>query len=189
MRGRTAAVLLCARCSRRPVGSFQDTGVWTEVRVRFSSRLIALSPISGADPSASLPYQVRPGLHPTAHHLPHPLFLPMDDDVPPGIGGRSGPRPTAMTSAVHPRFRPRSQITVLDVDLASALSVAPAPHSWKDAEERVLSEFGGNFSSPSPTSVAADPQSPNKGYFVDDLKCVWKKPFLFSILYDRSIHS
>jgi len=91
----------------------------------------------------------------------------MDDDVPPGIGGRSEPRPTAMTSTVHPRFRPRSQITVLDVDLASALSVAPAPHSWKDAEERVLSEFGGDISSP--PSVAADTQSPHKGYFVDDL--------------------
>ena len=48
LRGRAATVLLCAH-SRRPVGPFQDTGVWTEVRVRFSSRLIALSPVSGAD--------------------------------------------------------------------------------------------------------------------------------------------
>lgn len=85
-----------------------------------------------------------------------------------------------MTSTVHARFRPRSQITVLDIDLASALSVAPAPHSWKDAEERVLSEFGGSF--PSPRSVAADSPSPDKGYFANDLKYVrrgLKKPFFY----------
>lgn len=80
----------------------------------------------------------------------------------------------AMTSsvAIHQRFRPRSQITVLDIDLVNALSVAPAPHSWKDAEERVLSEFGGSF--PTPTSVDANVPSPHKGYFVDDLKYVWR---------------
>ena len=72
-----------------------------------------------------------------------------------------------MTSTVHRRFRPRSQITVLDIDLASALSVAPAPHSWKDAEERVLSEFGGSF--PAPIPVDAGGPSPQKGYFVGDL--------------------
>ena len=114
----------------------------------------------------------------------------MADNVPLGVGDRSEPQPRAMTSTVHRHFRPRSQITVLDIDLASALSVAPAPHSWKDAEERVLSEFGGNLSSP--MSVAADSQSPHKGYFVDDIKYVWKglkkKPFLFQFC-DRSIHS
>ena len=88
----------------------------------------------------------------------------------------------ARTSTLHRPFRPRSQITILDVDLASALSVAPAPHSWKDAEERVLSEFGGSF--PGPASPDADPPTPQNGYFVgDDLECVlirvWKNSFYF----------
>lgn len=107
----------------------------------------------------------------------------MHDDAPPGTGIHSEPGPTtAMTSAVHQRFRPRSQITVLDIDLANALSVAPAPHSWKDAEERVLSEFGGSF--PTPTSVNANTPSPQKAYFVDGLEYVlngfkWALIFFF----------
>lgn len=118
-----------------------------------------------------------------------PLLLPMADNAPLGTGVHSEPPPTAMTSTVHRPFRPRSQITILDVDLASALSVAPAPHSWKDAEERVLSEFGGSF--PGPASPDADPPTPQKGYFAGDLECVlirvWKKSFLF-LFFDRSIY-
>jgi len=63
--------------------------------------------------------------------------------------------------------RSNTHPAILDVDLASALSVAPAPHSWKDAEERVLSEFGGSF--PGPASPDADPPTPQKGYFAGDL--------------------
>lgn len=72
-----------------------------------------------------------------------------------------------MTSSGHRHSRTRSQITALGIDLAHALSVAPAPHSWKDAEDRVLSEFGGDFSAP--TSPDASSPSPHKGYFVGDL--------------------
>ena len=98
----------------------------------------------------------------------------MVDDVQAlGIGIRQEPPPpptTPMTSTVNRHSRPRSQITILDIDLTNALSVAPAPHSWKDAEERVLSEFGGSF--PAPVSVSADSPPPQKGYFVDDIKYV-----------------
>jgi len=96
----------------------------------------------------------------------------MGDDIPPGTGTHPLPPPTTTASTNHQRSRTRSQITVLDIDLASALSVAPAPHSWKDAEERVLSEFGG--SPPTPMSVEADGPSLHKGYFVGDLKYVLK---------------
>jgi len=89
------------------------------------------------------------------------------DDVPLGTGIHPEPPPSAVTSTVHQRLRPRSQITVIDIDLTNALSVAPAPHSWKDAEERVLSEFGGSF--PAPISVDDNVQSPHKGYFVGEL--------------------
>jgi len=92
------------------------------------------------------------------------------DDVPLGIGIHPGPPPSTMPSTVHRQLRPRSQITVVDIDLTNALSVAPAPHSWKDAEERVLSEFGGSF--PAPVSVDASGPSPHKRCFVDDLKYV-----------------
>ena len=98
----------------------------------------------------------------------------MDDNLPPGAGVHPGPPSTAMTSTSHRNRRPRSQIAVLDISLANALSVAPAPHSWKDAEERVLSEFfGGSFPTP-PSSVDANSPSPHKGYFADDLKYVRK---------------
>ncbi|KAF9654346.1 hypothetical protein BDM02DRAFT_3182152 [Thelephora ganbajun] len=92
----------------------------------------------------------------------------MDDAVLLGTDVHSEPpQPMAMTSTVHRHSLARSQITVLDIDLANALSVAPAPHSWKDAE-RVLSEFGGNF--PAPMSVDTNNPSPHKGYFVGDIK-------------------
>jgi hypothetical protein len=90
----------------------------------------------------------------------------MYDGIPLGSDIHPEPPPTAMTSTTHQRRRTRSQITVLDIDF-DALSVAPAPHSWRDAEERVLSEFGGSL--PTPTSVDASGSSPRKGYFVDDL--------------------
>jgi hypothetical protein len=109
----------------------------------------------------------------------------MADDTLLGTEAHSEPQPTAMSSTVHRRFRPRSQITVLDIDLASALSVAPAPHSWRDAEERVLSEFGGDL--PTPTSVAPDSQSPHKGYFVDDLKYVCGNGLGNSLFYFYSV--
>jgi len=60
----------------------------------------------------------------------------------------------------------RGQKVMLDADLANALSVAPAPHSWRDAEERVLLEFGDNFSTPTPAD--AHNPSPHKEYFVGD---------------------
>jgi hypothetical protein len=109
----------------------------------------------------------------------------MGDDVPLGTDIHPEPPPTSMTSATHRRRRTRSQI-ILDIDLAEALSVAPAPHSWKDAEERVLSGFGGSF--PAPTSVDADSPSPHKAYFVDDLKYVRRFEQASSIR-DRSIQS
>ena len=96
----------------------------------------------------------------------------MDREIP--LGTDIHPEPpltmTAATRTTHRRGRTRSQITVLDIDLTNALSVAPAPHSWKDAEERVLSEFGGSL--PTPTSVDANDPSLHKGYFVDGLKYV-----------------
>ena len=99
-----------------------------------------------------------------------PPLLPMADNAPLGAGVHPEPPHTTVTSTVHRPFRPRSQITILDVDLASALSVAPAPHSWKVAEQRVMSEFGGSF--PGPASPDADPPAPHKAYFVGDSKCV-----------------
>ena len=76
--------------------------------------------------------------------------------------------PADTTASAHRHDRTRSQITALD--LANALSVAPAPHSWRDAEERVLSEFGDDFSTP--TSTDAQSPSPHKEYFVGDLEYV-----------------
>lgn len=76
----------------------------------------------------------------------------------------------AMAAAIRPHSRTRSQITALDVDLANTLSVAPAPHSWKDAEERVLSGFGDHFPTPTPADVHSP--SPDKEYFIGDLEYV-----------------
>lgn len=80
------------------------------------------------------------------------------------------PRPMAMTTPVYRHDRTRSQITALDVDLANALDVAPAPHSWRDAEERVLSEFGDHFLTSASAGVHSPP--PDKEYFVGDLEYV-----------------
>ena len=114
----------------------------------------------------------------------------MGDGIPPGTGIYPERPPAAVASTTRRRRRTRSQITILDIDLANALSVAPAPRSWKAAEERVLSEFGGSFQTP--MSAETDSPSPHKGGFVDDLKYVWvglKKNtsfFLFAIaLYNH----
>ena len=112
-----------------------------------------------------------------------PPFPFMNEDESPGAVIFPVPRPVAMTASAHRHSRTRSQITALsDIDLANALSVAPAPHSWRDAEERVLSGFGDNF----PTPASADVQSlpPHKEYF-GDLECVSER-FDNS---DRSIYS
>jgi hypothetical protein len=113
----------------------------------------------------------------------------MDEGGSPGTIIYPVPQPTAMTASVRQHSRTRSQITTVDIDLANALSVAPAPHSWKDAEERVLSEFGDNFSTP--TSPEARPPSPHKEYFVGDLECVSRKGLgiaSFSLFCDRSLY-
>ena len=94
----------------------------------------------------------------------------MDEGASPGAAIHPKLRQMAMTSPAHRRSRTRSQITTLDIDLTNALSVAPAPHSWRDAEERVLSEFGDNFSTPTPVEDINPP--PHKDYFVGDLKYV-----------------
>ena len=75
-----------------------------------------------------------------------------------------------ITASVRQLGRTRSQITNVDIDLANVLSVAPAPHSWKDAEERVLSEFGDNFETP--TSPEPRSLSPHKEYFVGEIEYV-----------------
>ena len=94
----------------------------------------------------------------------------MGDGIPPGTGVHPERPPAATASATHRRSCTRSQIPILDIDLANALSVAPAPRSWKAAEERVLSEFGGSIQTP--MSAEINSPSPHKGYFVDNLKCV-----------------
>lgn len=148
-------------------GSFRR---WAEVKLllfslsRSSRRRIPSSSTSGA---GHPPRLIRPGQSPTTHLATLPF---MGDGIPPGAGIHPERPPAAMTSATHRRSRTRSQIAILDIDLANALSVAPAPRSWKAAEERVLSEFGG--SSQTPMSAEANSPSPHKGYFVDDLKCV-----------------
>jgi hypothetical protein len=122
-------------------------------------------------------------------HLASPPLINDDDgeDAPLGTDPHPEPSPTAMASTVHRRHRTRSQITVLDIDLANALSVAPAPHSWKDAEERVLSEFGGG-GFPTPTSAEASSPSRRNGYFVDDPKYVYEMFDKGLLLFrDRSI--
>lgn len=111
--------------------------------------------------------------------LDSPL-LPFMGEIPLGTDIHPEPPPTATTSTIHRRLRTRSRITTLDIDLVNALSVAPAPHSWKDAEERVLSEFGDSL--PAQSSVDGNGPSLHKEYFVDDLKYV-------SPVRDRSIHS
>lgn len=112
-------------------------------------------------------------------------------------GGSSGtlihrpvPRPMAITASIHRHSRARSQITALDIDLANTLSVAPAPHSWRDAEERVLSGFGDSlFTS---TSADASSPSPHKEYFVGDSEYVSEKGLTvasFNLFCDPSIYS
>lgn len=91
----------------------------------------------------------------------------MNEGTASGNGASLGPRPIATTSSGHRHSRTLSQITTLDIDLANALCVAPAPHSWRDAEERVLSEFGDDFSTSAPTDVGSS--SPHNAYFVEDL--------------------
>ena len=121
------------------------------------------------------------------HTYPPPLLL-MSDGIPPGTGIHPERPPAAVASTTHRRRRTRSQIAILDFDLTSALSVAPAPRSWKAAEERVLSEFGGSFQTP--LSAEATGPSPHKGCFDDDLRYVWeglKKRLL--LFCDRSIQS